>query len=83
MDIDTINLECQKECTFLEEIAFNNMNDRKIAMDHHMIKKTQHKNHIDTKLLIDITKRTGLIRAVGDNGTRICDRDHLFIHLTF
>ena len=75
--------ECNREYKFLGLIAFVAMKKDKIVIESHVIDDLRDQSDIDGDLFEHIITKTGLVKAIGDDSTKIIDKDHYFVHMTF
>ena len=72
-------IRCHEEYMLLGRIAFTGMQAGQIIITKDIIVELEAK----TEVLENVVKKTGLLKGIGDKGSKIIDKDHYFIHLTF
>ncbi|MFN7095610.1 MAG: HEAT repeat domain-containing protein, partial [Burkholderiales bacterium] len=69
---------CQDQYRALEQLAFEGLKTRQLIFTPQLIEELE----IETDILENV-KKIGLVKAIGDDGKRVNNKERYFIHLTF
>ncbi|MFN7095547.1 MAG: NACHT domain-containing protein, partial [Burkholderiales bacterium] len=69
---------CQDEYRALEQLAFEGLETKQLILMPQLIEKLEISGSI-----LENVKKIGLLKAIGDDGKLVNNKEHYFIHLTF